>query len=115
MGSTMKRGDIYFAALDTTQGSEVQKTRPVIIVSNDVANRASSLVTVVPLTSNATRIFPFEVALNANQTGLRKDGKAMAQQVRMLDKARLGLLRQGMVSSEKMTALDAALRLHLAL
>ncbi len=115
MGLMMRRGDIYFAALDPTRGAEVQKTRPVIIVSNDVANRASSLVTIVPMTSNTTRVFPFEVALNANETSLRKDGKAMAQQVRTIDKARLGSLRQGMVSVEKMIALDAALRLHLAL
>ena len=115
VAQAMKRGDIYFATLDPTRGSEVQKSRPVIIVSNDVANRASSLVTVIPMTSKLTRVFPFEVALSANETGLGKDGKAMAQQVRTLDKLRLGSLRQGTVTVEKMLLLDAALRLHLAL
>lgn len=115
VAQAMKRGDIFFAALDPTRGSEVQKTRPVIIVSNDVANRASSLVTVIPMTSNLTRVFPFEVSLTATETGLGKGGKAMAQQVRTLDKARLGSLRRGTVTAEKMLLLDAALRLHLAL
>jgi mRNA interferase MazF len=111
----MRRGDIYFAALDPTRGSETQKTRPVVIVSNNVANRASSLVTVVPMTSNTSRVFPFEVALSGHETGLGKDGKAMAQQIRTLDKARLNPMRRGSVPAPKLEALDKALRLHLAL
>ena len=111
----MKRGEIFFAALDPTRGSEIQKTRPVIIVSNDAANRAASLVTVVPLTSNISSIHPFEVKLATHDTGLPKDSKAMAQQVRTIDKARLGSLRRGSVSAAKMRHLDDALRLHLAL
>ena len=111
----MKRGEIYFAALDPTRGSAIQKTRPVIIVSNDAANRASSLVTVVPLTSNVTSVHPFEVKLAARDTGLAKDSKAMAQQVRTIDKARLGSLRKGLVPLAKLRLLEDALRLHLAL
>ena len=111
----MKRGDIYCAALGPARRSDVQKTRPVIIVSNDVANRASSLVTVIPMTSNRTRLYRFEVALETNDTGLGKDGKAMAQQRRTLDKAWLGTLPRGEVTVEKMLLLNAALRLHLAL
>ena len=111
----MKRGDIYFAQLDPTRGAEIQKTRPVVIVSNDVANRASSLVSVVPLSSNVSRVFPFEVAIGAKQSGLTKDSKAMAQQIRTLDKARLANTRSGYLPSAQLIALDAALRLHLAL
>lgn len=111
----MKRGEIFFAMLDATRGSEIQKNRPVVIVSNDVANRASSLVTVVPLTSSLARVFPFEVRLNAEDTGLNKHGKAMAQQVRTLDKGRLGSARRGQVAPDKMLQIDAALKLHLAL
>ena len=111
----MKRGDIYFAQLDPTRGSEIRKTRPVVIVSNDIANRASSLVTVVPLSSNVSRVFPFEVAINAVQSGLPKDSKAMAQQVRTLDKARLAKKKSGGLPKLQLAALDDALRLHLAL
>jgi mRNA interferase MazF len=111
----MKRGDIYFAQLDPTRGSEIQKTRPVVIVSNDVANRASSLVTIVPLSSNVSRVFPFEVALTAEQSGLPKDSKAMAQQIRTIDKSRLSHQRSGHLKPKQLTALDEALRLHLGL
>jgi mRNA interferase MazF len=115
MASRMKRGDIFFAQFDPTEGAEIQKTRPVLIVSNDVANRASSLVTVLPLSSNTTRIFPFEVELLALDTGLPKDSKAMAQQVRTIDKSRLSVKRSGQVNARKLLLIDAALRLHLSL
>ncbi len=111
----MKRGDIYFAALDPTLGNEVQKTRPVVIVSNNAANKASSLVTIVPLSSQIGRVYPFEVLFRAVDCGLTKDSKAMAQQVRTLDKQRLNSRRSGYASDEQLIALDVALRLHLAL
>jgi len=111
----MKRGDVFYADLDPTQGSETQKTRPVLIVSNDAANRAAALVTVLPLTSNVSRVFPFEVQLLASSTGLSKDSKAMAQQVRTLDKGRLAKSVAGHVPAELMAQVDAALRLHLSL
>ena len=111
----MKRGDVFYADLDPTQGSETQKTRPVLIVSNDAANRAAALVTVLPLTSNVSRVFPFEVQLLASSTGLSKDSKAMAQQVRTLDKGRLAKSAAGHVPAELMAQVDAALRLHLSL
>ena len=111
----MRRGEIYFAALDPTVGAKAQKTRPVVVVSNNAANRASSVVTVVPLTSNVARVFPFEVLLPAVRTGLGKDSKAMAQQVRILDKARLNARPAGQLQAADAQALDAALRLHLAL
>jgi mRNA interferase MazF len=111
----MKRGDIYFAVLDPTLGSETQKIRPVVIVSNNAANKSSSLVTVVPLSSQIARVYPFEVLLKAVDSGLDKDSKAMAQQVRTLDKQRLSNRRSASASSDQMIALDAALKLHLAL
>lgn len=111
----MKRGDIYFAALDPTVGSEVQKTRPVVLVSNNAANRAAAVVTVVPLTSSVVRVFPFEVLLPASRTGLTKDSKAMAQQVRTIDKARLNARAAGQLLPDDLAALDGALRLHLGL
>ena len=111
----MKRGEIYFASLDPTQGSEVPKTRPVVVVSNNAANRAAAVVTVVPLTSSIERVYPFEVLLPRERTGLTKDSKAMAQQVRTLDKSRLNARPAGTLSQEDERKLDAALRLHLAL
>lgn len=85
----MKRGDILYADLSPTVGSEINKRRPVLIVSNDANNRAASTVTVVPITSNVTRVYPFEVALFAAESGLPNDSKAQAQQIRTIAKERI--------------------------
>lgn len=111
----MRRGEIYFAALDPTRGAATQKTRPVVVVSNNVANRAAAVVTVVPLTSIVERVFPFEVLLPAARTGLSKDSKAMAQQFCTVDKGRLNARAAGALQTQEMQLLDAALRLHLGL
>lgn len=112
---TIRRGEIWFAALDPAVGNEIRKRRPVVIVSNDAGNRAAGTVTVVPLTSNVERVFPFEVLLKARATGLPKDCKACAQQMRTISKQRLAASRSGVVPAAAMSELDAALRLHLAL
>lgn len=101
--------------LDPAIGGEIRKRRPVVIVSNDAGNRASGVVTVVPLTSTVDRVFPFEVMLKAAATGLGRDSKACAQQIRTISKLRLTEKRAGVLPSAEMHALDAALRLHLAL
>jgi len=112
---TIRRGEIWFATLDPALGSDIRKRRPVVVVSNDAGNRAPGLVTVVPLTSNIERIYPFQVMLKAAATGLGRDSKACTQQIRTLSKIRLSEKRAGTVSAADMRALDAALRLHLAL
>ena len=111
----MKRGDIYFAELLPTRGAEIAKRRPVIIVSNDANNRVASTVAVVPVTSNVSKVYPFEVFLPAGDSGLPKDSKAQAQQVRTLAKERLVGSRAGQLVKPKLEMLDQALRLHLGL
>lgn len=115
----MRRGEIWLAELDPVRGSEASKTRPVIVVSNEGANLSATrlgrgVVTIVPITTNTTRIYPFQVALPAEATGLQHDSKAQAEQVRSVDVRRLrhAIAR---VPSELVPALDAALRLHLQL
>jgi mRNA interferase MazF len=58
----MKRGEIYYANLSPTVGSEMDKRRPVLIVSNDINNRAATTVTILPITSNISRVYPFEAS-----------------------------------------------------
>jgi mRNA interferase MazF len=60
----MKRGDIYYANLSPVMVSEMGKRRPVLIISNDISNSAATTVTILPLTSNVSRVYPFEVLLN---------------------------------------------------
>ncbi len=72
----MKRGEIYFANLDPAIGSEIKKCRPVLIVSNNANNKAAETITVVPVTSNVTKTYPFEVFLDSKETGLAKDSNS---------------------------------------
>ena len=115
----MRRGEIRFADLEPVRGSEANKRRPVIVVSNDGANaRAASLgrgvVTVVPVTSNVTRVLAFQTLLDAGTTGLARASKAQAEQVRSIDVRRLGP-RVGQLPAALIAELDDALRLHLGL
>ncbi len=105
--------------IEPVRGAEANKQRPAIIVSNDGANTAAhrlgrGIVTVVPVTSNTERVYPFQVLLLAHDTGLAADSKAQAEQVRSITVERIG--RQvGTMTAELQAALDEALRLHLAL
>jgi mRNA interferase MazF len=115
----MRRGDICVIDLDPTRGTEANKSRPAVIVSNDGANGTAArlgrgVLTIVPVTSNVDRVYPFQVLLPAESTGLPLDSKAQAEQVRSVDVARVQR-RLGSVPAQLMHQLDEALRLHLAL
>jgi mRNA interferase MazF len=106
-------------SLDPVRGSEASKTRPAVVVSNDAANVTATrigrgVVTVVPVTSNISRVYPFQVLLPAAQTGLSRDSKAQAEQVRSVAVERIGA-RMGRLPAAIMGELDEALRVHLAL
>lgn len=115
----MLRGEVCLVDLDPVRGSEASKRRPAVIVSNDRANAAATrlgrgVVTVVPLTSNTARVFPFQTLLPATVTGLRADSKAQAEQVRAVAVERIGPAL-GHVPASIMAEVDEALRLHLQL
>jgi mRNA interferase MazF len=115
----MRRGEIRLVDLDPTRGAEANKRRPAVIVSNDGANTTAErlgrgVITVVPVTSNVARVYPFQVILDAAKTGLERDCKAQAEQVRSVAIERVGP-RLGALTADMVTALDEALRLHLAL
>ena len=110
----IKRGEIWLANLDPTIGSEINKTRPVIIVSNDTNNRHNNVITIIPITSNIDRIFSFEVFIPKGEANLPKDSKAKADQIRTIDKARLAK-RIGTLSDKYVQEIDIALMLHLDL
>ncbi len=115
----MRRGEIRIVSLSPTLGAEAARTRPAVIVSNDGANATAArlghgVVTVVPITSNTDRIHPFQVRLAANDTGLQRDSKAQAEQVRSISVERVGRLI-GQIPFDLMAHVDNALRLHLAL
>jgi mRNA interferase MazF len=115
----MLRGEIRLTDFEPTRGSGANKRRPAVIVSSDRANAMASrfgrgVLTVVPVTSNIARIYPFQALLPAALTGLRVDSKAQAEQVRSVSVDRLGPVL-GRVPTQVMVELDDALRLHLDL
>lgn len=115
----MRRGEIVTVALDPVRGAEAGKTRPAVIVSNDSANVTATrlgrgVITVVPVTSNVDRVYPFQVLLPGGQTGLRQDSKAQAEQIRSVAVDRIGR-RVGQLTPALIAALDEALRVHLGL
>jgi mRNA interferase MazF len=115
----MLRGEIRLVNLEPARPGESNKTRPAIVVSNDAQNTRVAVsgvgsVTVVPITSNTDRIYPFQVLLSANDSGLPVDSKAQAEQIRTVSITRVGN-RVGVLGSDVMDHVDAALRLHLDL
>jgi mRNA interferase MazF len=115
----MRRGEIRVVDLNPSVGSEADKRRPAVVVSNDGANATAErlgrgVVTVVPVTSNVSRVFQFQVLLPAADVGLRADSKAQAEQIRSIDVRRIGE-RVGLLTPELVAALDEAIRLHLGL
>ena len=111
----IKRGEIYLAALDPVMGREIDKTRPVVVVSNDKNNEFSGTVTILPLTSkNPQTVYPFEIFLSRGSANLPKDSKIKADQIRTLDKRRM-IKNIGILDKKDLDALDKAIKIHLAL
>jgi mRNA interferase MazF len=112
---TIKRGEIYLAALDPVVGKEISKTRPVVVISNDKNNEFSATVTILPLTSkNLQKIYPFEAFLSKGVGGLPKNSKVKADQIRTIDKSRLVAL-VGRLEKGGIAQIEQAVRIHLEL
>lgn len=115
----MRRGDIVWVDFDPARGSEANKRRPAVVVSNDGANRTAQsldrgVVTVVPVTSQTDRVYPFQVLLPAGSCGLPLASKAQAEQIRSIAVRRVGKVA-GRLTSGLITELEDAMRLHLGL
>jgi mRNA interferase MazF len=115
----MRRGDIRLVDFEPARGFEANKRRPAVIVTNDGANATAArlgrgVLTVVPVTSNTRRVYPFQVLLPSADTGLQQDSKAQAEQIRSVAIQRIGD-QVGRMPPTLMSQLDEALRLHLEL
>jgi len=116
----MRRGEVWLVNFDPSSGSEAAKSHPCVIVSADASNRVverlgRGVVTVVPLTTNTTRVHDFQALITADgANGLTVDSKAQAEQVRALDQSRF-IRKLGMVDAERRAAIDQALITHLGL
>ena len=84
----IKRGYIYFANLSPSVGREINKTRPVLVLSNNINNQYSETITILPITSNITKVRSFEVFIPASEANLPKNSKIKCDQIRTIDKLR---------------------------
>lgn len=112
--SKIQKGEIYIANLSPTIGSEIAKTRPVLIVSNDINNQFAATITILPITSTTAKIYPFEIYLPKGEGNLTNDSKAKANQIRTIDKQRL-VKKFGKISKEKLSEIEEAILIHLGI
>lgn len=111
----IRRGQVCLAALDPFMGREISKTRPVVIISNDINNAYAGTVTVLPITSkNFNRRYPFEVYLPKSSANLPKNSKVKADQIRTLDKRRI-VRFIGTLNEKEIIEIETAVKVHLDL
>lgn len=110
-----RRGDVYLVNFDPTVGSEIRKTRPAVVLQNDIANRHSPITIVAAITSQfEDPLYPTEVLIKAAEGGLSADSVALLNQIRSIDRRRL-VKRLGSVKAETMANIDRAIQISLGL
>jgi mRNA interferase MazF len=110
-----RRGDVYLVNFDPTIGAEVKKTRPAVVIQNDIGNRWSPITIVAAMTSRfEDPLYPTEVLVRASEVGLAVDSVVLLNQLRSVDKARL-VRRLGALKSQTVREVDRALLLSLGL
>lgn len=114
--SVVERGEVYLVRFDPVEGSEVGKTRPALIIQNDIANRTSPVTIVAAISSqfNPSHLYPTEVLIKAGEAGLIIDSVALFNQIRTLDKARL-LSLLGKIEPQTMLEVERAIKISLGL
>ncbi len=110
----MTRGDIYLVDFDPSRGSEIKKKRPALIISCNEANKYLRTVMVIPFSSKAETVYPFEVFVKKNDSGLEVDSKLKIPQMRAVDKARLTKY-SGTLAGDKIKEIENAVKLHLGM
>ncbi len=112
---TPKRGEVYLVNFDPTVGVEIKKTRPALVLQNNIANEHSPITIVAAITSKYDdELYPTEVLIFAREGGLSIDSVVLLNQVRSIDRARL-VKRLGMVKAETMENVDLALQISFGL
>ncbi len=110
-----RRGEVYIVAFDPTHGAEIKKTRPAVVIQNDIDNQYSPLSIVAPITSKFDdKIYPTEVLVRTPEGGLKLDSVVSVNQLRAVDKERLQR-RLGFLKPATMTLVNEAIAISLAL
>lgn len=108
-----KRGEMYLVNFDPAIGSEIRKTRPALVIQNDIANAHSPVVVVAAITSRYEKpLYPTEVFIQKGEAGLPCDSVALLNQIRSIDRRRL-LKRVGAVEDKTLRSVNRALEISL--
>ena len=110
MSRVPRRGDVFWVNLDPVVGTEIRKTRPAVVVSNDSCNRFGARVVVLPITSNVDSLYPGEAMIDVKG----RPGRALGDQIRSIDKRRLKA-RVSTLTADEMARVDEALAITLGL
>lgn len=111
----VKRGDIWQVNLDPTIGHEIQKSRPAVIIQNDVGNEHSPITIIAPLTTQGLeKVYPVEVLLTEDNSTIERVSKVLLDQIRAIDKKRL-IRKEGTVTKQTMREVNEAIRISLGL
>ena len=109
-----KRGEIWQVSLEPVEGHEIGKIRPALVISNDKNNEYSPTVTLIPITASIEKIYPFEVFISGEDSGLPLNSKIKCNQIRTVDKLRL-LKLVGGISTEIIKKVEEALLIHIGI
>jgi mRNA interferase MazF len=109
MKASPRRGDVFWVKLDPARGTEIRKSRPAVIVSNDSCNKYGTRVIVLPITSNVESLYPGEAMIEIQGSPAR----GLGDQMRSLDKSRLGS-RIGTLSPAELSAVEEAISITLS-
>ena len=110
-----RRGEIYLVNFDPTVGHEIPKTRPALILQNDVSNQYSPITIVSAISSQFNDPpYPREVVIQPGKSGLEHASAALLNQIRSVDRKRL-IKRMGAVDAATMRRIDRALMISLRL
>jgi mRNA interferase MazF len=114
--ASLRRGDIYLCSFDPTVGHEIKKTRPALVIQNDVGNRYSPLTIVAAITSTVSPVpYPMEIVIDPTATnGLEVRSSIRLDQIRTVDRQRL-VRRLGVADGATMAKVDEALKISLGL
>ena len=106
----IRRGDIFWIDFDPSKATEIQKKRPALVCSHDVLNENSSRIIVAPITSTLKKVYSFSYVIDKPEV----KGKIMLDQIRSLDKSRLGN-KIGSLSIKEMHEIEPILKFVLGI
>jgi len=111
----VKRGDIVLVDLDPTKGSEQGKTRPALVIQNDIGNRYSPTTIVAPLTRSYQKVYPMQVEITPGDAGIHKRSLVLLNQIITIDIEARIVKKLGSLSQKKLKEVDKAIEISLGL